>query len=128
VNAVPLMALALAGTLGLGGCRARDAASDVTLALSTDPDPPAEGTVSVEVRATDAAGRPMTGGTIRVEGNMSHPGMTPTFAECAEAEPGVYRGPLSLSMPGDWVLEVRASFPGGKSARKSFELRHVRGG
>lgn len=77
---------------------------------------------------TDAAGAPVSGGTLRLEGNMSHPGMRPSFADCREAEPGRYRGSLDLTMAGDWLVQVDASFPGGRRARRTFPLPGVRPG
>src|SRR5262245_34055966 len=58
----------------------------------------------VAVNLTDSAARPVTGAHIRAEGNMSHPGMAPVFAECRESEPGRYQAELDLGMRGSWVI------------------------
>lgn len=114
--------------LATSACRQDKSAADVpVVTVGVAPDPPIVGTVILEVAAKDASGRPVAGGAVRVEANMTHPGMTPTFADCRETTPGVYRGPLELTMPGDWQLEIEASFPGGAIVRKSLDLPGVRG-
>lgn len=119
-------ALALACILGTVACRKPEGAGSLALALRVTPAPPSVGTASVEVTVTDAAGAPVSGGTLRLEGNMSHPGMRPSLGECRESAPGQYRGPLELTMAGDWFIEVDASFPDGRRARRTFDLPGVR--
>ncbi len=45
--------------------------------------------------------------TIRIEANMTHPGMTPTFAILQPQESKLtFSGPIEFSMAGDWVLSI----------------------
>jgi hypothetical protein len=103
----------LAGTT-LGACRpAPPPASDVKVDLRVEPQPPREGAATVTVTLTDPRGEPVRGAEVRLEGNMSHPGMQPVFADPTEVRPGVYRGPLEFTMGGDWFIIVTARLPGG---------------
>lgn len=54
---------------------------------------------------------------------MSHPGMTPVFAEARETEAGRYRATLELSMAGDWIVLVHASLADGRKVEQQFELK-----
>ena len=115
---------ALAPAPGCG--RPADASSGIVLTLDVAPTPPVEGELRVEVTAKDAEGRPVTAGTVELEGNMSHPGMKPSLASAREEAPGVYRGTLELTMPGDWLLEARLALPDGREARATIPLNGVR--
>lgn len=96
------------------------------MALQVTPAPPTVGAARVEVVVKDEAGAPARGGTLSLEGNMSHPGMRPSFADCQELTPGHYQGSLALTMAGDWLIEVDVSFPDGHRARRTFPVPGVR--
>jgi hypothetical protein len=74
---------------------------------------------------TDAAGTPVTGARLTLEGNMSHPGMVPVFAEATETEPGRYRSTLELSMAGDWYVLVTGALPDNRKIERQFEIKGV---
>ena len=59
---------------------------------------------------------------------MSHPGMTPVFAEATEFEPGRYRANLELSMAGDWHVAVRVTLRDGRTFEHQFEIKGVSSG
>jgi hypothetical protein len=96
------------------------------MALQVTPAPPTVGDAHVEVAVKDGAGAPARGGALRLEGDMSHPGMPPSFGECREVAPGRYQGSLALTMAGDWLIQVDASFPDGRRARRTFPVPNVR--
>jgi len=76
---------------------------------------------------TDAASsKPLSGARVRLEGNMTHAGMTPVFAEAQEAEPGRYRATLEFTMGGDWVVIVHAVLPDGRQVERQFDVKGVR--
>ena len=60
-----------------------------------------------------------------LEGNMSHAGMVPVFAEATEIGPGRYRAIMELSMAGDWFVQVHLSLPDGRKLDHQFEIKGV---
>jgi hypothetical protein len=79
----------------------------------------------VTLTLTDAAGRPVTGASIRVEGNMNHAGMKPVFADAHEGEAGRYTASLEFSMGGDWFLLVTGTLADGRKLERQIEVRGV---
>ncbi len=59
---------------------------------------------------------------------MSHPGMSPLFAEAKETQPGRYESRLEFPMAGDWVILLHITLPGGKKLERQFDVRGVRPG
>ena len=109
------------------GCR--PAASDspeIQIDLTVDPSPPRIGDADVSVTLTDANGLPLEVADVRVEGNMNHAGMKPSFAELQEVEPGRYSGTLEFTMGGDWFILVTAQMLDGKTAQRKIDLPGVR--
>ena len=107
-------AFVLLAAASCSGGGATEAGADVRLELS--PSPPRVGLTTVALSLTEPDGSPLTGATVRVEGNMNHAGMVPEFADAMEAEPGLYRGELEFTMGGDWFLVVSV-----KDGESSFE-------
>ncbi len=66
---------------------------------------------------TDAAGRPVHGATLQIEGHMQHPGMAPVIEDAVETEEGVYTARLTPSMAGEWILYVSGKTAGGTALR-----------
>ena len=62
---------------------------------------------------------------MKLEGNMSHAGMSPVFGETKEIEPGRYRSTLELSMAGDWVVLVTVTLPDNRKLERQFEIKGV---
>jgi hypothetical protein len=121
----------IAACLALGGCQpaAAPAASapHVDLNWKIAPDPPAAGPVRFSLTLTDkATGQPLPGAAVRLEGNMSHPGMQPVFGDAREMSPGVYEAPLELTMGGDWFFLVDARLPDGGTLQRQVDLPGVR--
>jgi hypothetical protein len=125
-----IVALALAGS----ACGPRGAKEDtglssdpgVVLEARVTPTPYRTGTALVAVTLTDAKSRnPLSGAVVKLEGNMTHPGMVPVQATAQEKLPGVYEAPIELGMAGDWTLEIDATLKDGRSAHRQLELPHV---
>jgi hypothetical protein len=74
----------------------------------------------------DAARKPVTRAAIMVEADMSHPGMSPVFAEAKETKPGSYTAPISFNMGGDWVVLLHIKLADGRKIERQMDVRSVR--
>ena len=115
----------LAAGLAITSCGGR-ATSATTLSWTLTPSSPAVGAATLTMTLRDSAGGAITGAKMRVEGHMSHPGMTPILADAAERSTGVYVAPLTFTMPGDWVLIVSAVLSNGGRVEQRIEVANVR--
>ncbi len=98
---------------------------EITVAWTVTPDPPRVGPVQVSLTLTEE-GQPVAGAEVRLEGNMSHPGMAPVFSGAREAAPGRYEAPLDLTMAGDWFVLARITLRDGRSLSRTSQLPGVR--
>lgn len=113
--------------IGLGCQPPAGDGSGIALSWTVAPDPPATGPAAFSLTLTDeATGQPVERARVRLEGNMSHPGMKPVFGTAREVAPGRYEGALELTMAGDWILLVEAELRDGRSLRRQADLRGVR--
>jgi len=115
----------LAAGLTIAACSGR-ATPAANLSWTLTPPSPAVGPATLTMSLRDRAGRALSGGRVRVEGHMSHPGMTPVVADAAEQTPGVYSASFTFTMPGDWVLAVSATLPDGRRVEQRIEVPGVR--
>ena len=74
----------------------------------------------------DSAAKPITGARIAIEADMSHPGMSPFFAEAKETEPGRYEVHLQFQMGGDWVILLHVTLPDRTKLERQIDVRGVR--
>ena len=122
-----LYAVFLLTLLILVGCRGRsEGARDVSVQLMVTPSPPQVGPAMVVVTLAAPDGSPISDATVRLEGNMSHAGMKPVFAEAQEVTPGRYEASLEFTMGGDWFIIVRASLPDGRTLERQIDVPGVR--
>ena len=122
-----LASVACACALLGAACKLTEPTPDFRVEHDVSPSPPAVGPATVSLRVTDfLASKPVSGARIRLEGNMTHPGMTPVFAEATEAEPGRYRATLEFTMAGDWVVLVHAALADGRKIERQFDVKVVR--
>lgn len=98
---------------------------DLTLTHEVSPQPPRVGPLTITLRVADAFGNPATGVRVKLEGNMSHAGMTPVFAGANETEPGRYSAMMELSMAGDWYFVVHMTLPNDRKLQRQFEIKGV---
>ncbi len=75
--------------------------------------PLTQGFQEFEIRFEGLAPLEYKNAKVTLEGNMSHPGMVPTFARAQETAPGVFKGRLELTMPGDWRITAHAQLKNG---------------
>lgn len=99
--------------------------SDLTLTHEISPQPPRVGPSTITLKVADASGKPATGIRMKVEGNMSHAGMTPVFADAKETAAGQYSSTMELSMAGDWHVVVHMTLPDGRKLERQFEIKGV---
>ena len=107
-------------------CRQQqDKTSDLTFAHEISPQPPRVGNVTITLNVKQTSGAPVAGGHLALEGNMSHAGMVPVFAEAKELEPGHYQSVLDLSMAGDWNITVHVTLSDNRKLDHEFEIKGV---
>lgn len=108
------------------GCRkGAQPQSDVLITHEIAPQPPKVGHATVTLKVTDAEGHAIAGAKISLEGNMSHAGMSPVFAEALEVAPGSYQAPFEFTMSGDWVLLVNLTLPDGRRLQRQLDVKGV---
>jgi hypothetical protein len=121
--------LVCAGTFFLASCsKQAEPPTLVAIEHEISPQPARVGPVTVNLKLSDAIGKPLTGAHIAIEADMSHPGMSPGFAEAKEMETGRYEGHFEFQMAGDWVILLHVTLPDGKKLERQFEVRGVRPG
>lgn len=103
-------------------CRQSAPTPDVNIDYNIAPQPARIGEVTIELKVTHKDGQPLSGARVELEGNMSHPGMSPVMSETKEIEPGKYRGALQLSMAGDWIILVHITPADGQRLQRQLEL------
>ena len=102
------------------------AANDIQVQVTLDPSPPVLGNADVTLRLADGDGSPVRDADVRLEGNMNHAGMRPSFADLREVEPGRYSGTLEFTMGGDWFILVTAKTPEGKTVERKIDVPGVK--
>jgi hypothetical protein len=123
--AVLLTVMVFVGS-GCGQNHTADNAAGVEVDLALRPDPPVVGMTTATVTLTEPAGQPVRGAAVKLEGNMNHAGMTPSFADAPEVEPGQYRGELELTMGGDWFVLISARLADGRALKRKVDIPGVR--
>lgn len=98
----------------------------VTIEHQITPEPVRVGLATLTLKLADAGRQPITGANITVEGNMSHAGMAPVFAQAKETEQGRYRATLDLTMAGDWTILIHATLAGGQKLERQLDVKGVR--
>ena len=90
------------------------------------PQPTRVGPATVTLRLSDVAKKLVTGAHITIEGDMSHPGMSPVFGQAKELEAGRYQGQIEFAMAGDWVLLFHITLPDGRTLDRQVSVPAVR--
>lgn len=98
-------------------------AEDVTVQSTITPARPVVGAATLaRISLRDAAGRPVRGAKLQVEGNMLHPGMAPIITKAAERDDGIYEIPLRFTMRGDWILLVTGELADGRRISHQIDV------
>jgi hypothetical protein len=98
---------------------------DVDFACESDPKPPHVGRNEFTVTLTGSNHMGLAGARVSLEGDMSHPGMRPVFAEAKEISPGHYQGTLDLSMPGDWIVLFHITLANGQAFDREMKIQNL---
>jgi hypothetical protein len=116
----------MGGWVLLTGCHHVAAPSDsLEVHCEIAPLPPRVGTAAVTVRLADARALAVSGAHVTIEGDMSHPGMGPTFGQTREVAAGEYRGTLQFTMPGDWAVLMHIALPDGEKVDRQVNVSGV---
>jgi hypothetical protein len=122
-----------AAALGCGvlwlsaGCRKpAETAPPIKIQHEVAPWPARVGAATITLKMSDAGGQPVRAARIALEADMSHPGMRPEFGDAMEIAPGRYRGRLSFTMAGDWVILMRVKLPSGQKLERQLDVNGVR--
>jgi hypothetical protein len=121
-----LLLFALAMAVSTGCSRRPDLSQTVTIEHEISPEPSRVGPVVITFRLANSVAKAVTGAHITLEGDMSHAGMAPVFGEAREIAPGRYQASLPLGMPGDWVILLHVTMPGGQKLEHQIDVKGVR--
>jgi hypothetical protein len=116
----PLGVFGLLPLLPFVGCRGDIQPGDpgILLEVGISPTPPGVGPARLIITLQDTLGVPLEGAEVRVEGNMSHAGMTPVLATAEARGQGLYAVPdFNFTMAGEWILTVFATLPDGRQTQ-----------
>ena len=94
----------------------------IVIEMETRPSPPGPGPGTLLFNMTDGQGQPIDNVKLDVEGNMTHAGMVPVFAQVVGGEDGLYEVPFEWSMGGDWIVTVKATLADGSLVTRQFEV------
>ena len=108
------------------GCHRAAPARNLVIDWRLAPSPPAVGPAVLTFRVFDSARHAVPGARLRVEAQMSHPGMAPVLATAAERATGVYEADLQFTMSGDWILIVAGSLSSGEAVQYRIDVPDVR--
>lgn len=108
------------------GChRAANDESGISIIESIAPQPVRARTETISFRLTNESHQPVAGARVQVEGDMSHPGMAPVFADAIEIAPGDYRANLNFTMGGDWVVLFHITLSDGRKSERQMAVKGV---
>lgn len=117
---------ACVAALAAAGCRrASDSVKDISVQETISPQPVRIGEATIGIQLADASAKPVTRARIAVEGDMSHPGMSPIFATATETSPGVYTAQLDFNMGGDWVVLSHIVLADGRKLERRIDVSGV---
>ena len=89
------------------------------------PQPVRVGEATISIQLADASTEPVTHARIALEGDMSHPGMSPIFATATETAPGMYTAQLDINMGGDWVVLSHIVLADGRKLERRIDVNGV---
>jgi hypothetical protein len=119
-------ASAFLASVFFAGCRnTAETAPSLVMRHEVAPQPPKVGPSTITVSLSDADGKPISGVRVKLEGNMSHPGMNPVFADAREIGSGRYQASIEFTMGGDWIVFVKGNLPNGQKLEREFEVKGV---
>jgi hypothetical protein len=121
----PLIAAWVISAAASGCHRVSDTVEDISVREKISPQPVRVGEATMAIQLADALAKPVTHARIAVEGDMSHPGMSPIFATATETSPGMYTAKLDFNMGGDWVILSHIVLADGRKLERRIDVRGV---
>lgn len=94
----------------------------VVIEMESHPSPPGPGPGTLFFSVTDGQGHPIDNAKLEVEGNMTHAGMVPVFAQAVGSEDGRYEVPFEWTMGGDWIVTAKATLADGGLVTRQFNV------
>lgn len=95
--------------------------SAVSIELTVEPIQPAAGPTQLIITVTEN-GQPIDNAALEIEGNMTHAGMVPVFAQTTGGKNGRYVVPFEWTMGGDWTVTVDVSLEDGRTISREFPV------
>jgi hypothetical protein len=102
--------LAIGVVIGIGSFLQRQPSDRVQIQLTSDPFPLAVGQTTLLISLTNRDGTTVEDAAVEVTARMTHEGMLPVAGHASESN-GQYRAFVTLSMMGDWIVDVSAQLP-----------------
>ena len=96
--------------------------TDLSVDFAVEPAAPAVGSAQLRITLTDGQGQPVDDATLNIEGNMTHAGMTPVFAQASGGDNGQYLVPFEWTMGGDWIVTVEVTLADGRVVTRQFPV------
>jgi len=96
--------------------------AEISIELTVEPAQPAVGPSQLIITLTDQTGQPIDNAALEIEGNMTHAGMVPVFAQATGGENGRYTVPFAWTMGGDWSVTVEVSLEDGRIISREFPV------
>ena len=117
--------LVIIAPMAVTACRRHAPEPKVSVQERISPQPVKIGPASLSIALADESSQPISHATIKVEGDMSHPGMSPVFADAKETEPGKYQAQINFTMGGDWVVLLHIQLPDGGRVERQINVPNV---
>ena len=121
-----MLLAAVGACILIAACRPPLPPRDLQVEWTIAPAPATVGPATLVLTLRSADGHPETGASLRVEAQMSHPGMAPESAAFREVGGGRYDAVVPLTMAGDWTLLIRGSLSNGTPVEHRIDVAPVR--
>lgn len=95
---------------------------EITIEISSKPDPPKAGEVLFIVKLTDKEGNIIRDAKVGLIFKMAMPGMAPVKTTGQLSKEGPYEAKASLPMSGEWDLMVSILMPGKPEIKEMFKI------
>lgn len=126
VTRLPFLLLILAPFSLIGCYEASRRGTEVEAWCETVPYPPHVGPVTVSCWFERPEGGALLASEVRLEANMTHPGMQPVLAELSPTGDSLYQGFITLTMSGDWYFTLRGLTADGQRFESTVSVPGVR--
>ena len=104
--------LFIATVLVLAACGGGGTSSDLAISTTFSPNPPKQGSETIVVTLKDAAGKPVTGATVKVTSAMPSMSMAGPSVDAKDNGDGTYAANMILRYSTSWTFDVSAAVNG----------------